>query len=77
MKKKKIITYHIDAGDGELTTVDLIEGLAHEGCEQREIERQIEAGELEPDDDGVYLEITIQVKKVMTEQDVMDLPEKY
>jgi hypothetical protein len=77
MSKKKIITYHIDAGDGELITVDLAGGLEHEGIIQSVIEANIERKDIEPDDDGVLMEITIQVKKVMTEQEVMDLPEKY
>lgn len=75
MENNKIITYHIDAGDGELITVDLLGGLEYEGCLQKQIEDMINLDEM--DEEGELFSFTVTVKKVLTEQEVMDLPEKF
>lgn len=72
----KVLTYHINAGDGELITTDLNSGLEYEGCLQEQIEYQDQHNNLIPDDDGVLFTFTVSVKKTMTQAEVDNLPEK-
>lgn len=70
----KIVTYHIDAGDGELIVdrENLEYGLA---CEMpSDYDLSSEMDELE--EDCVITEIVITVKKVMTKAEFDALPEK-
>lgn len=73
--RKNVFTYHIDAGDGELivTKKDLLYGLE---CEMPS-DYDMSAEHDEPDEDGVIQEITIQIKKYLTQAEVDALPEKH
>lgn len=72
----KVITYHIDAGDGELISTDLMSGLELEGCLQTQIEQE-HLFNIQPDNEGVLMTFTVTVKKVFTQKEVDQLPEKY
>lgn len=72
--RKNVFTYHIDSGDGELivTKENLTYGLE---CEMPS-DYDMECEHDEPDEDGVIQEITIQIKKYLTQEEVDALPEK-
>lgn len=73
-ERKNVFTYHIDAGDGELivTKDHLIYGLECEMPDEYSMDSEYD----EPDENGVIQEITIQIKKYLTQAEVDALPEK-
>lgn len=72
--RENVITYHIDAGDGELivTKEHLIYGLECELPSDIDLESEFD----EPEDDGTIMEVTIKIKKYLTKAEVEALPEK-
>jgi hypothetical protein len=73
-ERRNIFTYHIDAGDGELI-VDR-KGLNY-GLEcELPSDLDFDSEHDEPDEDGTIQEITIKIKKYLTQAEVDALPEK-
>lgn len=74
MENNKVFTYHIDAGNGELivTKEHLNYGLECEMPSDYDMSAECD----DPDEDGVYMTITIKIKKYLTQAEIDTLPEK-
>lgn len=70
----KVFTYHIDAGNGEMivTKENLSFGLESELPSDYDMTSECD----DPDEDGIYMTVTIKIKKYLTQAEVAALPEK-
>lgn len=73
MENKKVFTYHIDAGDGEVivTKENLIQGIENVLPNDYDLECEHD----EPESDGSIMTVTIKIKKYMTQKQIDSLPE--
>lgn len=71
--EEKVFTYHINAGNEEMivTKDTLLDGIEQMLPNDYDLECEHD----EPEDDGTIMEITIRIKKVMTQTEVDNLPE--